>query len=121
MLPFYDGQAITQIKLFSRRHRNHGDDGDGNEGGDRFVVELNLSSLGAVQMDGLYRAKQLALILRTQETLTQQMRREITAIFEDATARSGIKGTLAIQVTRRFPVAPLDEMREHRAGNRLFV
>ena len=121
MLPFYDGQAITQIKLFSRRHRGSSEENAGYEGGDRFIVELNLSSLGPMQIDGLLQAKHLSLILRTQQPLPQVVRRDINAIFEDAMARSGAKGTLGIQVTRRFPVAPLDELRGNHHSPALLV
>jgi hypothetical protein len=120
-LPIFDGRAIVPVMLFSRHQpRKPADDGaDGNGGrqddgrsttGSRFVVELALAATGPLQLDGLLRGKSLNLILRSRRPLAASAQRDIRGIFDDTLAATGCGGSLAYQVTQRFPVMPMQEM-----------
>ena len=80
-LPFVAGGEIDRISLITRRlsteedeeaHRNR----KGKGGGTRFLINLSLSALGAMQVDGLYREddRRLDLIIRTPEALPPNVR-----------------------------------------------
>jgi hypothetical protein len=99
-LPFSDGQEIARIRLFVR---NAGDEedgaGDGRSGGkaQRFVLDLELSRLGPIQLDGLVRDKRFDLILRMRDPFPDDMRREIQAIFTRTLAALGLSGDTSFQ------------------------
>ncbi len=119
-LPIFDGRAILPVMLFSRQQqRKAEDDGadgsggrqdDGRSTASRFVVELALTATGPLQLDGLLRAKSLNLILRSCRPLAASAQRDIRGIFDDTLAATGCSGSLAYQVTQRFPVMPMQEM-----------
>ena len=78
--------------LLTRQHRRDEDGEEGEEGevegATRFVVELELSRLGPLQLDGLVRQSRFDLIVRTTSPLAAEMRRDILGIFDDSIAAS---------------------------------
>ncbi len=109
MVPLYDGEMLRQLRLFVRGHRRPDDDAD-DDGGTRFVVDVELSRLGDLQLDGFLHEKRFDLILRSHAPMPTGARRDIAAIFDDGLAVSGLAGTLNFQVTATFPVAPLEDI-----------
>ena len=97
LIPFYSEQELRQLRLYSRPH---GDDGEG-EGpsGTRFVIDMELSRLGRLQIDGLVRdgGKHLDLIVRTEAPLPGEMPGDIRQIFLNAQELTGFKGGIAFQ------------------------
>jgi len=114
-LPVHDGQHIQQVRLFV--HRHGGEDGDGTDGeaeGTRFMVDVEMTRLGPIQIDGLVREKRLDLVVRTREALPDEMRREISAIFVSAGETTGFKGGLTFQAGPKMPPPPLEQVVGHR-------
>lgn len=121
-LPFHAGGEIQKIQLITRRHGSGDDDGSGEGdggrkgGGQRFLMNLELSRLGVMQIDGLIRKpdRRFDLIIRTHRPLPQTMRRDLVGVFANAVSAIGLKGALSFNVTPRFeapvpdPDAPPD-------------
>lgn len=113
-MPMLGGGAIEPIRLYVRKGSGDegGGKGAGNQGNDhRFVVDLNLTRLGRLQLDGLVRRqdKLFDLIIRTDTPLDQDIRRGILGIFTNASELVGTKGTVSFQAGGRwmeFPPAP---------------
>jgi hypothetical protein len=98
-IPLLDGDQVRQLRFFLRHGQQDGD-GDGNDEDEektRFVVEVALSSLGDLQLDGLVRKKRLDLILRSRAPLPAFMRRDIMQIFHDANEITGYRGSIGFQ------------------------
>lgn len=89
-------------------------------GGTRFVVELELSHLGPMQIDGFIKkresATQFDLVLRTMAELPDTMRTDIYGIFDNAQKVAGFNGSLNFRLVSEFPVRPLEEMQQARGG-----
>ena len=68
----------------------------------RFVVELTLSRLGDLQLDGLARPQRLDGVLRSRAPLPDKIAREITRIFDDQTAAHGLYGDLRFEAGRNW-------------------
>jgi hypothetical protein len=109
-IPLLDGDQVQQLRLFLR----HGQQGPGGSGGEeddeptRFVVELELSHLGDLQLDGLVRDKRFDLILRTRAPLPDFMRRDIAQIFQDANGASGYAGNIGFQSSTAWRFMPIE-------------
>lgn len=106
-LPFLDGQNIEAIRLFIRPPPppEDGDEADkAKEDGSRFLVNVEMSRLGRVQLDGLVRreSKRFDLILRTDAPFSDETRRELAGIFAQSCEISGIAGTVTFQANGRF-------------------
>jgi len=109
-IPMLDGGVIRQIELFVRAV--DGDDpGTGDGGGgrsQRFLVDLDLSRLGALQLDGLVRSKskRFDLILRSLQPLPEPLRTELRDVFGKSLEAVRYVGTLGFQAGARGWVKP---------------
>lgn len=119
-LPLQHGQDLHQVNLYLRGKRR-GSDGRELDSGTRFVVEVDMTRLGPMQLDGLVHGRRFDLMLRTRVPLAASMRRDIEAIFEDARAIGGYSGTIGFQVAGSFPVAPLDQAKRRSAAGGVVV
>ncbi|EKV28243.1 hypothetical protein C882_1244 [Caenispirillum salinarum AK4] len=111
-LPFHAGAEVQKIQFITRRQGAGDEDGSAEGegegarkgGGQRFLVNLELSRLGLMQIDGLVRKgdRRFDLIIRTHRALSQDMRRDMTGLFANAVSAMGLKGALSFNVTPRF-------------------
>lgn len=98
LIPLWNGERLEQIRLY---HRGSGSSGD--EGGDdedtRFVLDLELSNLGHMQIDGLMQSakSRLDIILRTQQPLSDDMRMGLGEIAASAQDVLGLSTGLSFQ------------------------
>lgn len=113
-LPVATGATIDRIAMITRRSGGDpgGDDGGsgGRDGQDtRFLINLDLSRLGPMQVDGLYTGerKHLALIVRTETPLDAAVRHGILGILRETGEALGVEGSVTFQVTTRFE-GPVD-------------
>lgn len=112
VLPLIDGNAIHPLRLYLRR--GHG----GNtrpEDGTRFVLDIEMSRLGALQLDGLVQQKRLDVVLRSHRPIAPELRQELTDVFRNATSAAGLAGDIVFTTASRFAVAPLEALRGHVA------
>jgi hypothetical protein len=113
--PTFIGGEIQQTRLFVKRDKK---DPDGNkrkkDDDTRFVVEMELSQLGAIQMDGFVRRRESAvsfdLIIRSHDGLNKDMEQEITRIYTQTGELTGYQGNVIFQKVKEFPINPLEEI-----------
>lgn len=110
LIPFHDTQQLYMIPIYYRERFARDRDGERKSQGTRMVIDIELSELGALQLDGLFIDQRFELFIRSHEPLPEEIRRDIRTIFSDAMAEVGMNGTLVFQVRRDFPVAPAEEM-----------
>ncbi|RMF08535.1 MAG: hypothetical protein D6763_09770 [Alphaproteobacteria bacterium] len=117
-------QALVMLVRQSMSNEPHmpddapsGDDnGDGDGGTDktvtRFILDLSLSRLGPVQVDGMIAGNTFDLILRTREPLTDTTQADISRLFGAALARNGFTGEVGFQPGLPFAVDVAGELRK---------
>jgi hypothetical protein len=109
ILPLLDEHALHQARLAIRRDPPKGQiPAEGRPASVHFLLDLELSRLGAMQLDGLVRGKRFDLMLRTHKPLDGFMQREIETLFAEAKAATGMTGEIFFQVAASFaaPGAP---------------
>ena len=99
-VPMLDGHALQAMQVQIRRV--DGDEGGGAAGerearGSRFVIDLELSRFGPLQLDGLVRPQRFDLILRTHTPFPAELNAELTGVFADSLGAVGFTGTLSFQ------------------------
>ncbi|EME71141.1 DNA polymerase III [Paramagnetospirillum caucaseum] len=102
-LPFAHGANIDPINLYV--HRPPEDEGGGKKGSEqRFILDVRMSALGRIQLDGLVQkdTKRFDLIVRTAEPLPAAMCRDIAGIFAECGQLTGITGLVSFQAGRSF-------------------
>ena len=110
-LPVLDEAAVQPIRLYVRNPREDGGSGGQSQQGSRFVLDLDLSRLGPLQLDGLVRGSKFDLVLRSHEPLDPALKAEIGTLFHTALDGSGLGGDVAFVTTAQFPVSPLSALR----------
>lgn len=114
MLPFHDGRETQAMPVMIRHFMS--DRSDDQAGGNRddkaaqqkvtrFVIDVSMSRMGAVQMDGMIKARSFSLIMRTEQPLAATMRDEIRTIFGAALTRNRFEGDLDFQPGKPFPLS----------------
>jgi hypothetical protein len=107
LLPLMIGGQITLLRLTTRQPRRGGTPAD-RETGTRFLLDLDLSRLGPMQFDGLVKRthKRFDLIIRSQQPLSGEMRRDIDGLFLDGLMNFGLQGSIGFQPESRFVAIP---------------
>jgi hypothetical protein len=99
-VPFQNGAEIEQIRILVRHHGDEAEDAEGDgSAGTRFVIDLDLSRLGHMQLDGLTRkeGKRFDLIVRSEFRLPRTIVDGIRNIFQEACELTAIKGGVGFQ------------------------
>jgi hypothetical protein len=95
------GQRVEPIRLFVRQAEEDGGQG-GSKGGKekptRFLIDVTLSRLGRIQLDGLARLPKLDLVLRSEAPLNPAIQQPLRRFFADVTSARGIQGEMNFQV-----------------------
>ncbi|CCQ73042.1 hypothetical protein [Magnetospira sp. QH-2] len=113
-LPLYDGQELAQVRLMVRDHPSGDEAAEEGETDEetRFIVDVDLTRMGRLQMDGLVKPsdKRFDLILRTVDPLSAEMRDHIRGLFKESAEITGFIGGISFQIGGGF-VEPPSEAR----------
>lgn len=99
-LPMMDANGLLPIKLHIHPINSEEDGKTGRKAGDkgsRFLLDLDLSRLGPMQLDGLVQPNRFDLILRSHTPLTPAIRLDLIQIFADSIRAVGYIGGLSFQ------------------------
>lgn len=118
LVPMFFGASPEHMRLFVRH-----DDGSQTSKDDthnqRFIMELELSHLGDMQLDGFVqggaRPNQFDLVIRTAKALPTQIEADIRHLFTNALQTTRLKGQILFQVGREHFIAPATQI--HADGN----
>lgn len=99
-VPVANGAEIQQIQLLMRRVGGDEDDDEENaESGTQFIVDVDLTRMGRVQLDGIVQQgrKRFDLVIRSKQRMNDTVQNDIRAIFGDAQELTGTNGGLRFQ------------------------
>ncbi|HYF87449.1 hypothetical protein [Azospirillum sp.] len=98
-IPLMDSTGPKPIKLHVHPLKED-EEGDGRprgKPGSRFLIDLDLSRFGPMQLDGLIRPNHFDLILRSHAALPPELRVELIQVFADSVRAVGYSGGLSFQ------------------------
>ncbi|HKT17902.1 MAG TPA: hypothetical protein VJR47_07665 [Stellaceae bacterium] len=108
-LPLLAGPVVLPLRLFMRRPKPVAQP----EESTRFAIEVELSRLGPLQLDGLLRGTHLILVVRSHRGLSAELRADATAIYRKALRDWSLSGDLSFATAAAFALAPLSGLRKH--------
>jgi hypothetical protein len=106
-IPWQADGRVERIRLVVRE--DAGDDEATRKrkrgGGTRFLLDLVLSRLGPLQLEGMFKkdARTFDMMIRTMAALPEQMRIELAGLFATTNAAMNLVGALTFQVVKTFP------------------
>jgi hypothetical protein len=114
-LPVLVNGQVEMTRWFTKRDGEKDKDGKKREDSmTRFIVEVTMSQLGDLQLDGLFKqhdgTKQFELIIRSHQPLEVAIQQDIQQIYQDAQNATGVSGGIIFQASEQFPVQPLEEV-----------
>lgn len=115
MLPLLDDRTLHQIRFYFREDED-ADAETESPPGTRFVVETNLSRLGALQLDGLVRPARFDLMVRTHAPWPAQIQADISTLFTAANQEFSAQGQIEFQVQNPFAIRPDLSEAENASG-----
>lgn len=114
VIPIMHEQALHQARLFIRQEKE--EEKSEAKGGQRFIIEVDLSQFGEMQFDGFVMKEgtrhQFDMIVRSIRPLPLEMQQDIRTLYDNAAQMSGFKGMLTFQSNRDQFVRPLSSMRK---------
>jgi hypothetical protein len=110
------GAEIQQIRLLLRQNEEEPNEEATSD--TRFVVDVDLSRLGRLQLDGLVRdkGKSLDLIVRSDAHLADTIQNDIRTIFLEAADSTGLKGGVNFQAAPADFIEISDPSSDHEVG-----
>jgi hypothetical protein len=100
-LPMMWENEVSKVMLFYKHDRDsENDGGDGARKGTRFIFDLQMTRMGAVQIDGYTKGQKLDMILRTEKLLSAPMMQFLRGAYVDSLEQIGFKGELSFQGKR---------------------
>lgn len=96
-LPLLPDGQVSRLAVHTRREGEEGSQGqqNGSRNTQRFVVEVELSRLGPMVLDGLIARERFTLTVRSQRSLPITLRQEVTQVFADSIDAIGWKGQIS--------------------------
>jgi hypothetical protein len=95
-LPLFAEGELARARMFMRRGRKGSDDQQG-PGDSRLLIDLELTRLGPVQLDGLLHRRRFDLVVRTRIALPEAIRRDVHGVFAESCVIAGLSGTVGFQ------------------------
>ena len=103
-LPLYHDHKYHLLHLYVHKddYRKPGKDGENQtETKTRFLINLNMSRLGAMQMDGLSQRKQLDMIVRSEQELPGRLPDELRNLYVHTLEALALTGSILFQTGRK--------------------
>jgi hypothetical protein len=102
-IPLYAHQQFQALTLYVHSDRDARKDKNAASGTGRirFLIDMRLSKLGAMQVDGFVQPKKLDMILRSENVLPEGLHHELRGAYIKALDAVGYTGTLGFQVGRQ--------------------
>ena len=111
-LPLLDDNQLSIIQFFIRHehHRKQFSKSNKNDDSVQFLVELNLTNIGAMQIDGRLKDKELILVIRTRQDLKPRLQQGIERVFFKTLSASELVGKLTFKTHSKMPPLPIDKL-----------
>jgi len=119
MIPFGDPAQLQKMQMAIHQETQNFSDTQGGrttEKQTRFLINVQFSNIGALQMDGLARPKKLDLVLRSEAPLPLGLAHELRSLYVSTLETVNLTGTIGFQagkeqwVTLRKPTDGTSEM-----------
>ncbi|MBY0428053.1 MAG: hypothetical protein K2Q32_02420, partial [Alphaproteobacteria bacterium] len=101
-VPYLDGEQLKQFRFYVHDDpRQQKPNQNPREVARRFLIDVSLTRLGPIQIDGLVNQKKLDVIVRTQNTLPEELRNDLRFRFAHSLEEVRYTGALIFQTNKQ--------------------
>jgi hypothetical protein len=104
-IPIHDGQQFQILHMYvhqdNQRQQQPRENGRQAAPQTRFLINLNMTRLGPMQMDGLVQKKQLDMIIRSERPLPPALPDELRGLYIKTLEAVGLTGNINFQTGRK--------------------
>lgn len=101
-VPYLDGDKLQQFRFFVHDDPRQKKPGQSDRDiARRFLIDVSLTRLGPIQIDGLVHQRKLDLIVRTTNPLAEDLRNDLRMRFAHAMEEVKYKGSLIFQANKQ--------------------
>ena len=114
IIPIMNGLGLDHFQFHTQDQSFHKENYADKKGA-RFIIDLELSHLGRIQIDGLTRKKNknFDLIIRSERDLGDQIKKKINTIYLNFTKIMTFSGQISFQVSKKFAEINLPHLRDN--------
>jgi hypothetical protein len=105
-MPLLHDEQISQMQFYVRQQHGQNQREKGEKPATRFILNLSLSRMGEMQLDGYVQKKNFDIIVRTGERLPLTMRQEIMKRFAQGLDQVQMQGGISFQTKQQSWVIP---------------
>ncbi len=109
-IPLRYDEQISQLQFYVRQQHDQDqkekDQGGGGKPATRFILNLSLSRMGAMQLDGFIQKQNFDIILRTEDKLPFDMRQELMKRFAQGLDQVQMQGSISFQTRQQSWMVP---------------
>ena len=111
-LPLLDDNHLSIIQFFLRHdhNRKHHEKTKNENNTVQFLVEVNLTTIGTMQIEGRIKNKELNLVIRTKKFLESHFKQGIERVFINTLTTSELVGKLTFRTHSKLLPLPIDEL-----------
>lgn len=96
-IPLLTQEHITGVQFHYRDETGEFDSENEKQKATRFVMDLNMTRMGEIQVDGLVRDKRMDVTLRTEKNLSDAMRQQLRGLYASAIESAGYEGDISFR------------------------
>lgn len=101
-VPYLDGDKLQQFRFYVHQDNRQPKPGQSERDlARRFLIDVSLTRLGPIQIDGLVNQKKLDLIVRTVNGLPEDLRNDLRVRFAHAMEEVRYTGSLIFQTSKQ--------------------
>lgn len=101
-MPLLHDDKISQLQFYVRQQPDQDDGKDGSgKPATRFILNLHLSRMGEMQLDGFLQKKNFDIVLRSAEKLPFEMRQELMKRFAAGLEQVNMQGGISFQTRQQ--------------------
>ena len=109
-------ENLHQMRFFIYKNKDGDSPSGKNSKNTRFILEINLSRIGKLQIDGRVKSNSIQILIRTKQPFPETVQNQLYEIFENTIKRTGNSGYLTFRVQKTFPTLPIQELTGYQEG-----
>ncbi len=119
MVPIFLGEELHRLQFFTRQQYHEDQENKGRVKQTRFLVNIDQTRLGDIQLDGLLQAQRLDMVLRSENEVSGEIKDGIRQHYQSALEETKLSGAIMFEQGKEYYIHPKIGVANHTGNNNL--